>query len=482
MRGWATRLLAALGLFAPAVSQVHARADEAAMSATWAWCERGDDAARCANFTAAIDYYRRALEDDPLDELVLLKLAQAEIATGDVATAARTLALHPGGPAADRARAEIALAEGRFGAAWMLASSAQQRGPHDAALCETAARAAYHVGDLARSRQLYARAVRLDPRHEWAHIRLGSGFSPRGELPPLAEARERTVFSAGMVAWQRGDLAAAEAAFADWVAWQPLAARPHLLLGLVLREARWDAEVPFGSGCEQLYRLRPAPPVPHEAQFVPGFAKLLPEQRHVVRVALAPMSRWMARLVKAGARHDILPLDVALADDETRTHLAGQLTFDGRWYAHLRAVGGRHGATGQELLRAAALFEFHTFAHEAAHQLLTYALTPYWHEQVAACYKEALAAGRCLDSYAASNVDEYFAQGYEAWISFHKRPGLRDTAQHTRAELQARDPALAELLGRLLSVEHETPTAMANYMAAMNVCCPEPAPSGPAAR
>jgi hypothetical protein len=64
-------------------------------------------------------------------------------------------------------------------------------------------------------------------------------------------------------------------------------------------------------------------------------------------------------------------------------------------------------------------------------------------------YEAARRGGRALDYYAAANEYEYFAVGYEAFVSSFKRPGAGLTARHTRDELKARDPDLFSFLTKL---------------------------------
>jgi hypothetical protein len=54
-----------------------------------------------------------------------------------------------------------------------------------------------------------------------------------------------------------------------------------------------------------------------------------------------------------------------------------------------------------------------------------------------------------LDNYAEANEHEYFAQGYEAFISERKRPSAGITGRHTNQELLRRDPDLYRFLVRL---------------------------------
>lgn len=378
-------------------------------------------------------------------------LAEVDLAAHEPAAAARALARIATQDAGTlRLRAEVAIERGHPQAAWALAARALRLAPGEAEVTATAARAAYRAGRLPTARRLYAATVRQAPWHEAANLRLGSGFSPDGRPPHFGSQEERRRFDAATAAWRRDDLETALDGYADLVRGAPTAARYRLGLGLVLRERGWREARGWGEATDEEAR-GDGVPVPGEDQLVPGFARLPAWQQGVLRRSLAPAARWLPRLLAAGARHEVLLLEAGLTDAPERAELVDQLTFDGRWYAHLRGVGGLVAATGEEKLRWAARHEFDTFAHEFAHQLLTYGLTDALRSEVLALYVDACGRGACLDSYAASNVDEYFAQGFEAWISARKRPGVRHTASHTRAELARRDPPLHDLLSRVLA-------------------------------
>ena len=159
-----------------------------------------------------------------------------------------------------------------------------------------------------------------------------------------------------------------------------------------------------------------------------------------------------------------MPLADDLTDGEQRKELRHRRTFDGRWYEHLRGVGGAQGATGAEKLHEAAEFGFNTFAHEFGHQVHRHGLTPAQQTEVDALYAKAVAGNLCLDYYAASNADEYFAQGYEAFVSPLKRGCLNETSRHTRPELLRKDPALHAFLASVLDVSYESPEALASML------------------
>ncbi|MCI0487004.1 MAG: tetratricopeptide repeat protein [Blastocatellia bacterium] len=183
-------------------------------------------------------------------------------------------------------------------------------------------------------------------------------------------------------------------------------------------------------------------------EIFPNYNSLTRRQQIVIDRAIAPLGKFLPVLARRGARHYLLPFDQSIDDIETDGAI-GDKTFDGRYYASIRGIGGRITASGIEYIELAAAGGFNTIAHEFAHQVHVIALGRDERENIQKLYKQALAEGRALDYYAAENEFEYFAQGYEAFISGHKRPGASVTARHTRSELLARDPALYDFLDKL---------------------------------
>ena len=66
--------------------------------------------------------------------------------------------------------------------------------------------------------------------------------------------------------------------------------------------------------------------------------------------------------------------------------------------------------------------------------------------RVESAYANALAAGLWRHTYAATNPDEYWAEGTTAWFDLNSPPDPLRNNINTRAELIEYDPALAELL------------------------------------
>ncbi len=185
------------------------------------------------------------------------------------------------------------------------------------------------------------------------------------------------------------------------------------------------------------------------AEVFPNYRSLGRRHREVIDRAVSPLGRYLPKLVRGGARHHLLPFDQRVTDIGGLDDISAEKTFDGRYYASVRGVGGRVTVSGLEYIETAALGGFNTIAHEFAHQVHMVALDKEETRQIAALYEKARQQDRLLDYYAAANEFEYFAQAYEAFISTHKRPSAGVTARHTRLELQARDPEMYRFLLKL---------------------------------
>lgn len=438
---------------------------------------------RC-DLPAARQALLAALRRDPLDadaraglaEVLYLEARSAE-ALGEID---RGLALPSARTNPDlwRVRALALIELRRYEEASEAADRAASLAPFDARAWEALARAAFHRGDMPASRAAYRTAARLEPFAEEANLRLGNGFGVETTARPWEQGPEQAAFAAALARWQDGAIDDARDRFGALAREHADVFKYRLGLGSVVAERRRRHEVGGGRNARDLYALLPAPEVPDLARVLPDYERLAPARRHVVRVVTAPLRPWWRALVDAHVTHDLLLVPENLGDRESRASLRARDTFDGRHYDHVRGVGGLQGATGVEKLDEGADLTFHTLAHELAHQVLTYALPPELGARVKALYARAVVEDRCLDYYAASNVDEYFAQGYEALISHVKRGCLKETQRHTRLELRARDPELYALLIEILDLAHETPEAMAPFLAALAV---DPLPPGPPA-
>jgi len=180
----------------------------------------------------------------------------------------------------------------------------------------------------------------------------------------------------------------------------------------------------------------------------PDYERLTDQGRFVLRRSVAGLACFLPSLVSAGARHYLLRLDQGISEVPGFGDIRNRTTFDGRYYASIRGIGGRIALSGVEYLDEASRGGLNAIAHEFAHQVQETAMGPEDLRTIHSLYEAAKREGRGLDFYAAANEFEYFAAGYEAFESSFKRPGAGLTAQHTRDELASRDPGLYSLLAK----------------------------------
>lgn len=423
--------------------------------------------------------YRRLLERDPADLAALAGLAETFVLAGrpvealstadDALLLARDRGEEP--PRAWRAKALALVELRRYDLAIAAAERAVALAPSDPRCNEALAAAAYRAGRMDWAEKAYLRVTELDPLAEEANLRLGNGFGPRSDDKPWRTGPDATGFGDATHCWDAGDLDGAGRCFLALAQARPEVYKYRLGLGIVRLSIRRRNEARLGGDGPALFMKLPAPELAGLEKVVQGYAALTPLERHVVRVATAPARALFPAILASAAVHDVLPLEADVTDAPSRRDLTGKRTFDGRWYEHLRAVAGAHGATGAEKLREGADFGFNTFAHEFGHQVHRMGFDTTKQREVDALYAAAVKSGACLDWYSASNVDEYFAQGYEAFLSPVKRGCLPETARHTRAELARKDPPLYAFLAATLDLSHESPAVFAQIEAAAG---PEP--------
>ena len=324
--------------------------------------------------------------------------------------------------------------------------------------------ALFRVQRIDEAATAYQRVVDVDPLHPEAHLRLGSGLLPPAEVVvPPALARAVTVLL-------RGERAAAIELLQGVLHAEPNHPIAHRLLGEAVFAQRTAASMALSDPAfAELSASLPKPRVAHLpiAEFVPGYARLSPARRAVVDRTAAMFGSQLGKLISLGGRHDLLTELERTTDAAERASLRGRRTFDGRVWDDVRGVGGAHAATGIEALDDAATFGFDTLVHEVAHQVHYLSLPRLQRVRITDLYKRALAAGRCLDFYAASNEAEYFGQGVEAFASLCKRPGGEATHGHTRFELFAVDRELHDFIAGLVDFDPLTvPAARERVLAA----------------
>lgn len=475
----------AAGLLAPALADLRIATGESPEFAA-AWVERGRVETRLGLFPEAKASLDRALAIDSASPAAAAAAARFRLLLLDLDGASRLLDPHLAAPrpapealaaagqvaVARRRDAEaIALFERALAAdpasadAWAgIAAARALREEHDEVIraCEKALAsdprhadahvahgyALFRKGDPLGATERFLEALRIDPWHLLAHTYLGNGILAVPEdFPPRDRDRAREKVRAGADACRRGDLAAALESFEAALALDPLDGLAHNGFAVALeRLADRFAEA------EGLFRPiedsgREADPLGIEP-FLLRAESLSPAERATLRRSVRPFARACQRLAALGATHDIVPLDQEITEPEYGRSFRGRRTFDLRSYDGLRGQGGFNAGTGVEKISSAAALRFNMFAHEFAHQVHLFAMSPAERDELASLFDAATREGRHLDFYSASNVEEYFAVGAEAYVSARKRPGLSVTAGHTRGELLDKDPDLFMFIRR----------------------------------
>lgn len=318
------------------------------------------------------------------------------------------------------------------------------------------ASALFRVQRIDEAASEYQRVVVDDPMHAEGHLRLGSGLLPPVEAKVTADLHE------AVRAAVAGERQRAIDRLLQVLSGSPGHPIAHRLLGEVLFAQR--AATSMAATDPAFVALRTAMPRPDVrhlpvATFVKGYERLTPARRLVVDRTAMLFGKQLEKLVAVGGSHDLLEELERTTDADARASLRGRRTFDGRVWDDVRGIGGIQAATGIEALDEAATFGFDTLAHEVAHQVHLFTFTPLQRARIRSLYQQALAEGRCLDYYAASNEAEYFGQGVEAFVSLGKHPGGETTHGHTRFELYAVDRELHDFIVSVVAYDPLADTA-----------------------
>jgi hypothetical protein len=154
----------------------------------------------------------------------------------------------------------------------------------------------------------------------------------------------------------------------------------------------------------------------------------------------------------------IIPHDKQLTDLFEFESLKGEPTFDGRRYEDVRGMGGmRFGrsilfAVGQETLMSVPGKQLGynrgaVPSHETGHVVGRFALTKSQQSRLRDVFaRRTKAQGPWVDTYASSNVDEYFASSTSAFFGRAPTNKANELARFTRAWLKEHDRPMYALL------------------------------------
>lgn len=159
------------------------------------------------------------------------------------------------------------------------------------------------------------------------------------------------------------------------------------------------------------------------------------------------------------------PGDPRLTEGEKRGYETGtgiaKMTDKEYWDRRARGLGGNPTTCAEENLLGypgTRYYGENILVHEFSHAMMgtIRAVEPALHEAIQAAYKDAMAKGLYKRHYAATNANEYWAEGTQWWFWSNYEWSDGETRLETPDHLKAYDPALYELLGRIYS-SHRIP-------------------------
>lgn len=129
------------------------------------------------------------------------------------------------------------------------------------------------------------------------------------------------------------------------------------------------------------------------------------------------------------------------------------------WNNRARGMGGVLTSAGSEDLLGDPYSRYAgetIFVHEFSHVLLhaVRAVDPALYARVQAAYADALKAGRWKDEYAATTIDEYWAEGTQTWFESNRLAVVDGTRILSHTDLKHYDPALYTVLGKVYGRRH----------------------------
>jgi len=144
---------------------------------------------------------------------------------------------------------------------------------------------------------------------------------------------------------------------------------------------------------------------------------------------------------------------VVMAHNEYTTDVPEQAARSPKvyWDRRARGLGGRVCSCAEENLLCFPGDPYATeniLIHEFGHAILNVgvrAIDPAFKDRVRAAYRKAIDAGLWKRTYAASDVEEYWAEAVQDWFDNNRENDAQHNHVNTRAELKEYDPPLAAL-------------------------------------
>jgi len=175
---------------------------------------------------------------------------------------------------------------------------------------------------------------------------------------------------------------------------------------------------------------------------------------------LSRIPQAKAEMIRHGARIAVMSKDEQTLDIPEHAFLKDDHSVPD-WNARARGLGGTvavpTGSCAEENVMCYAGDRYHDediFIHEFSHSIHKLGLVfafPEFQRDLQRAYSYAIRHARWIMTYAASNSDEYFAEGVQDWFNVNAERNPPDGVHNfvnTRAELKTYDPNLYNLLKR----------------------------------
>ena len=181
--------------------------------------------------------------------------------------------------------------------------------------------------------------------------------------------------------------------------------------------------------------------------------------KEIVEEMLAHRDDVLGAMQTRGAYVGIMSRDEVTTDIPEHRHLANDPTVD--WDQRARGLGGTPTnpitTAGEENLLCLVVDRYRgesILVHEFAHSIHLIGIDlaePGFDDELQQLYEEALARDLWSDTYAATNRQEYWAEGVQSWFDANQDPqeGVHNHVD-TRIELRDYDPALSALIERFM--------------------------------
>lgn len=172
----------------------------------------------------------------------------------------------------------------------------------------------------------------------------------------------------------------------------------------------------------------------------------------IIRINTYPFRRFMEALAYSGATIYFMDFHHLMFECPHLAGRKGSRAVDFRLTDDIKGQGGYHMSSNKLQQNEVVYGKYNVAFHEFGH-LIQWLLTTEQNTELMHLYTKAKTEKRTLDWYADLNVQEYFAQGIEAYLSEKKLPKQSDATNNTKQELLTRDIDLFNFIESLLNQE-----------------------------